>query len=478
MKIMKEGLTFDDVLLIPKRSSVRSRREIDTSTQLSRNIRLNIPIVSANMDTVTESAMAIVMAQQGGIGIIHRFMPIVEQVNEVNKVKRAEMIRIDNPYCLKPETSLQEAKEFMKEKGISGLLITNKDNILQGILTSRDIKFTEDENILVKELMSTDLITAKPDISIEEAKNILKKNRIEKLPLVDEKGVVKGLITATDIIKAKILPKASKDSKGRLRVGAAIGVVGDYLERAEALYNAGADVLVLDIAHGHSDLAINAIKEIRKNLGDIELISGNVATAEGAKDLIEAGSDGIKTGVGPGSICITRVVAGAGVPQLTAIIETSKVAKDYGVPVIADGGIRTSGDITKAIAAGAQTVMIGSLLAGTEESPGAAILRHGRRYKVVRGMASLGATLGREAKEKKGSFDEFDLGSVVPEGVEAMVPYRGSAVDVLNQLVGGFRSGVSYCGASSIPEMQEKAEFIKITSAGRKESTSHDVELI
>ena len=475
---MKEGLTFDDVLLIPKRSSVRSRREIDTSTQLSRNIKLNIPIVSANMDTVTESAMAIVMAQQGGIGIIHRFMPIVEQVNEVNKVKRAEMIRIDNPYCLKPETSLQEAKEFMKEKGISGLLITDNNNILQGILTSRDIKFTENENVLVKELMSKDLITAKPDISIEEAKNILKKNRIEKLPLVDEKGVVRGLITATDIIKAKILPKASKDSKGRLRVGAAIGVVGDYLERAEALYNAGADVLVLDIAHGHSDLAINAIKKIRKNLGDIELIAGNVATAEGAKDLIEAGSDGIKTGVGPGSICITRVVAGAGVPQLTAIMETSKVAKEFGVPVIADGGIRTSGDITKAIAAGAQTVMIGSLLAGTEESPGAAILRQGRRYKVVRGMASLGATLGREAKEKKGSFDEFDLGSVVPEGVEAMVPYRGSAVDVLNQLVGGFRSGVSYCGATSIQEMQEKAEFIKITSAGRKESTSHDVELI
>ena len=255
-------------------------------------------------------------------------------------------------------------------------------------------------------------------------------------------------------------------------------MVGDYLERAEALYNAGADVLVLDIAHGHSDLAINAIKKIRKNLGDIELIAGNVATAEGAKDLIEAGSDGIKTGVGPGSICITRVVAGAGVPQLTAIMETSKVAKEFGVPVIADGGIRTSGDITKAIAAGAQTVMIGSLLAGTEESPGAAILRQGRRYKVVRGMASLGATLGREAKEKKGSFDEFDLGSVVPEGVEAMVPYRGSAVDVLNQLVGGFRSGVSYCGATSIQEMQEKAEFIKITSAGRKESTSHDVELI
>ncbi|MHA1872924.1 MAG: IMP dehydrogenase [Candidatus Heimdallarchaeaceae archaeon] len=478
MKIMKEGLTFDDVLLIPKRSSVRSRREIDTSTQLSRNIKLNIPIVSANMDTVTESAMAIVMAQQGGIGIIHRFMPIVEQVNEVNKVKRAEMIRIDNPYCLKPETSLQEAKEFMKEKGISGLLITDNNNILQGILTSRDIKFTENENVLVKELMSKDLITAKPDISIEEAKNILKKNRIEKLPLVDEKGVVRGLITATDIIKAKILPKASKDSKGRLRVGAAIGVVGDYLERAEALYNAGADVLVLDIAHGHSDLAINAIKKIRKNLGDIELIAGNVATAEGANDLIEAGSDGIKTGVGPGSICITRVVAGAGVPQLTAIMETSKVAKEFGVPVIADGGIRTSGDITKAIAAGAQTVMIGSLLAGTEESPGAAILRQGRRYKVVRGMASLGATLGREAKEKKGSFDEFDLGSVVPEGVEAMVPYRGSAVDVLNQLVGGFRSGVSYCGATSIQEMQEKAEFIKITSAGRKESTSHDVELI
>ncbi len=933
---MREGLTYDDVLLIPKRSSVRSRKEIDTSTKLSRHIDLHIPIVAANMDTVTEHRMAIVMAQQGGIGIIHRFMSIADQVNEVNKVKRSEMIRIDNPYCLSTDVTLKEANDFMEEKGISGILVVDEDHKLKGILTSRDIKFAEDEAIPIKELMSTDLVTAQPDITIEEAKTILKKHRIEKLPLVDEKGTVKGLITATDIIKAKVLPKASKDSKGRLRVGAAIGVVGDYLDRAKALIEADADVLVLDIAHGHSDLAINAIKEIRKNFGDVELIAGNVATAEGTKDLIEAGSDGIKVGVGPGSICfeedalvtmgdysvkkikdimpgeyvithknkkrmvtktykrsytgeileieikgsprkikvtpehpilaislekdelvelsknenyfdkekynkeldwidakdlkegdivviprtiarktmrktfdlteysncfnnrekvweanvgnntsdptdneefnetaivipahqnriintvsneqqgtmlisnktqnsiennlfvdlsngealnrfiklddklmklfgyfmsrgyfnesgngkhlyfsfynnemsvhnevrsfieeifdynhtqtvlnnkenkvtleisskiissfferifpldakytkipsfiteqekellaefvkgllvkkdvrninivrdlyttlspsfafqlseilvrlgfipsvkeekknngtdgekekvfvvnipeaqykklvnlvmsdssfdyriesidelwydeeyiytpiitiaskekrtsvynlevdddnsylvnriavhncITRIVAGAGVPQLTAVMDASKVAREYDVPIIADGGIRTSGDIAKAIVAGAQTVMIGSLLAGTEESPGTAILRQGRRYKVVRGMASLGATLGREAKEKKGSFDDLDLGSVVPEGVEAMVPYRGSAVDVLNQLVGGLRSGVSYCGASNLKEMQEKGEFIKITSAGIRESSSHDVEPI
>ncbi|MHA1400961.1 MAG: IMP dehydrogenase [Candidatus Heimdallarchaeaceae archaeon] len=926
---MREGLTFDDVLLVPKRSSVRSRREIDTSTKLSRHIKLNIPIVSANMDTVTEHAMAIVMAQQGGIGIIHRFMTIRDQVNEVNKVKRSEMIRIDAPYCLLPNLKLRDAKNFMQEKGISGILIKDENDILIGILTSRDIKFAEDDDIPIQELMSTDIITARPDITIEEAKEILMKNRIEKLPLVDEQGKIKGLITATDIIKAKDVPKASKDAKGRLQVGAAIGVVGDYLERAEALINSDVDVLVLDIAHGHSDLAINAIKAIRKEFGDVELIAGNVATAEGTLDLIEAGSDGIKVGVGPGSICfeedalvtmgdysvkkikdispgdyvithknkkrmvtkkytrkytgeiieinvkgspgiikvtpehpfyaitfdadeekikkygakyyfskkkynkglkwvsasdlkrgdivviprtvarktskkkfdltdyvechfdnskiwsnkvgfnpneesyndlaerfsttkrvignivqggrsvdmqlnkevnqyletvhyqreitpnkinrfveldknlmklfgyfvaegyvcgnknnrslrfafskdetsfheevtrlieevfdytnckilfhktrnsavvaihshfiasfferlfplgaknkkipefvleqekslliefvrgafngdgsiadkrrasyktispslafqmseilirlgflptltveniktkkwsncyrinisgkqydrfmemiypnknfvrvnsqiqqiwadeeyiylpvmsvksknkqtvvynlevdddntylvnriavhncITRIVAGAGVPQLTAIMEAAKIAREYDVPLIADGGIRTSGDIAKAIAAGAQTVMIGNLLAGTEESPGAAILRQGRRYKVVRGMASLGATLGREAKEKKGSFDDLDLGSVVPEGVEAMVPYRGSAVDVLTQLVGGFRSGVSYCGASNIKEMQEKVEFIKITAAGRRESSSHDVELI
>ena len=926
---MRIGLTFDDVLLVPKRSSVFSRRDIDTSTRLSRNINLQIPIVSSNMDTVTESRMAIVMAQQGGIGIIHRFMTVDEQVSEVRKVKRSEMIRIDTPYCLHPEHTLANAKEMMEDKGISGILVTDEKEKLIGILTTRDIKFEENGNVKLSDLMSTDLVTASSDINIEEAQNILKKNRIEKLPLVDQDGFLKGLITSKDIIKGKDLPTSSKDSKGRLLVGGAIGVKGDFLNRAEELMNVNCDVLVLDIAHGHSDIALNAIKKIRKELGDVELIAGNVATAEGTKDLIDAGCDGIKTGIGPGTICleedamvtmsdysvkkikdispgeyvithnnksrmvtkkytkkykgktheikvrgsprsfkitpehpllaivfdsnaekikkygskyyfdkkkynkgvkwvnaselkrgdivviprtvarkvkmkkydltdylqciydtdfvwsskvgfnpndesfndlavkfsttkkiianivqgnrsfnmelnrevneyldnidyqrtissnkifrnielnkslmklygyfvaegyvvgnknnrqlcfgfsceeqdymndvqnlieetfgysnskiiyhktkksatvhvfshyiasfferlfplgaknkkvpkhvidqekdllvefikgafygdgcvterrkafyktvspslvfqisevlirlgflptissrkpnnpnwseiykinisgkqydafmdmiypdmkyekinnphqeiwadeqyiylkiksnrsrttittvhnlevdednsylvnrvvvhncITRIVTGAGIPQLTAIMDCSKIANDYDVPIIADGGIQTSGDLTKAIAAGASTAMIGGLLAGTEESPGISILRQGRRYKVVRGMASLGASLGRESREKKGSFDELDLGSIVPEGVEAMVHYRGATADVLEQLVGGLRSGISYCGAKNIKEMQNNAEFIQITSAGRYESASHDVEKI
>ncbi|TET79216.1 MAG: IMP dehydrogenase, partial [Candidatus Heimdallarchaeota archaeon] len=310
------------------------------------------------------------------------------------------------------------------------------------------------------------------------AKDYLQKNRIEKLPLIDENGFLKGLITSKDIVKSKVLPDSSKDSKGRLLVAAAIGVRGDYLQRAEKLVNADADALVIDIAHGDSDLAVNTVKKIRKNFSDIEIIAGNVATGEGTKALIEAGCDAVKVGVGPGSICITRIVTGSGVPQLTAIMDCAKVAKDFGVPIIADGGVRNSGDLTKAIAAGASTVMIGGLFAGTEESPGTTILRSGRSYKVVRGMASLGATLGREAREKKGSFDELDMGSVVPEGVEAVVPYRGSAADVLEQLVGGLRSGISYCGATNLKAMQANAEFIKITTAGRAESASHDVERI
>ncbi|MHA1397536.1 MAG: IMP dehydrogenase [Candidatus Heimdallarchaeaceae archaeon] len=475
---MREGITFDDVLLVPKRSSVSSRQEIDTSTRLSKNIRLNIPIVSSNMDTVTESRMAIVMAQQGGVGIIHRFLSVEEQVQEVIKVKRSEMFRIDKPYCLSPSHTIADARALMQERGISGILVTEDSGKLVGILTSRDLIFEENNTLPISQLMSTDLITAEPTTSIEEAAQILKEHRIEKLPLVDSEYHLKGLITSKDIIKSKISPNASKDKKGRLIVGGAIGVKGDYLQRAEALINVDCDVLILDIAHGHSDLAINAIKRIKKELGEIELIAGNVATKEGTEDLIAAGCDAVKVGVGPGSICITRIVTGCGVPQLTAVLDSVSVAKEYDIPIIADGGIRNSGDISKAIAAGASTVMIGGLLAGTEESPGTSILRQGRRYKVVRGMASTFATLGREEREKKGSFDEMDLGSIVPEGVEAMVPYRGSAIEVLHQLVGGLRSGISYCGAKTIKEMQEKAEFIKITSSGRKESTPHDVELI
>jgi IMP dehydrogenase len=476
---MREGITFDDVLLVPKLSSVNSRKDIDTSAYLSRNIKLNIPIVASNMDTVCENQMAILMAQQGGIGIIHRFMSVEDQIQEVVKVKRSEMFRIDHPYCLSPSHTLDDARNMMEEKGISGILVTDKDEKLVGILTTRDLIFEENGLTNISDLMSTDLVTANPDITIEEAEKVLQKNRIEKLPLVDNYKKLKGLITSKDIIKSKILPDASKDAKGRLLVGAAIGVKGDFLKRAEELINVNCDALVLDIAHGHSDLAINAMKEIKKKLGDIELIAGNVATAEGTKDLIEAGADGVKVGVGPGSICVTRIVAGSGVPQLTAIIDSVLAAKEYNIPIIADGGIRTSGDVAKAIAAGASTVMIGALLAGTEESPGTSILRQGRRFKVVRGMASTFATLGREARERKiGSFDEMDLGSIVPEGVEAMVSFKGSAVEVLNQLVGGLRSGMSYCGSTNIKEMQEKAEFIRITSAGRRESTSHDVELI
>ncbi|MHA1198561.1 MAG: IMP dehydrogenase [Candidatus Heimdallarchaeaceae archaeon] len=475
---MRQGLTFDDVLLVPKRSSVFSRKDVDTSTKLSRNIKLNVPIVASNMDTVCESKMSIIMAQLGAIGIIHRFMTVEDQVCEVNKVKRSEMIRIDHPYTLAPSTTLDDAKGMMDDKGISGILVTENNDTLVGILTNRDILFEEDGSVKISELMSKELVTAQSNITIEEAKEILQKNRIEKLPLVDDKGKLSGLITSKDIIKSKVLPDSSKDSKGRLLVGAAIGVVGDYLHRAEELINVGADALVIDIAHGHSDLAINAVKAIRKNFGDVELIAGNVATGAGTKDLIEAGCDAIKAGVGAGSICITRIVTGCGVPQLTAIMDSVETAKEYDIPVIADGGVRNSGDLTKALAAGASTVMLGGILAGTEESPGTTVLRGGRSYKIVRGMASLGATLGREAREKKGSFDELDVGSVVPEGVEAVVPYRGSAVDVLQQLVGGLRSGISYCGATSIKEMQTNAEFISLTAAGRTESASHDVEKI
>ncbi len=475
---MREGLTFDDVLLVPKHSSVTSRKDVETSTYLSRNIKLNVPIVSSNMDTVTESKMAIVMAQMGAIGIIHRFMSVEDHVSEVIKVKRSEMIRIDHPYRLGPENTLEDARTMMVDKGISGILVTDSSDKLVGILTPRDIMFEEDGVTKITDLMSTDLVTASPDITIESAKDHLQKNRIEKLPLIDENGFLKGLITSKDIIKSKVLPDSSKDSKGRLLVAAAIGVRGDYLQRAEKLVNADADALVIDIAHGDSDLAVNTVKKIRKNFSDIEIIAGNVATGEGTKALIEAGCDAVKVGVGPGSICITRIVTGSGVPQLTAIMDCAKVAKDFDVPIIADGGVRNSGDLTKAIAAGASTVMIGGLFAGTEESPGTTILRSGRSYKVVRGMASLGATLGREAREKKGSFDELDMGSVVPEGVEAVVPYRGSAADVLEQLVGGLRSGISYCGATNLKAMQANAEFIKITTAGRAESASHDVERI
>ncbi len=473
------GLTYDDVLLVPKRSSVVSRATIDVSTMLTKNISLHIPIVSSNMDTVTESEMAILLARLGGIGVIHRFMSIEEQVRQVKKVKRSEGYIIEKPYTISPNKKALEAIQFMENTGVSGLIVVNNDKEIVGIVTRRDFLLQEDlEKKTVSDIMTKDVIKAPFGISLEEAKTILREHRIEKLPLIDERGRIAGLITTKDIIQRLERPNATKDKKGRLRVGAAIGVRGDYVERSEALLEAETDVLVLDVAHGHSDLAINALKKIKSEFPNAEVIAGNVATKQGTEDLIIAGADGVKVGVGPGSICITRLVAGAGVPQLTAVMDAAEAAEPYGVPIIADGGIRKSGDIVKALMAGASTVMIGSLLAGTTESPGFPVLRNGKRYKVIRGMASLGATIGREYREKKGAFDESDFSQVVPEGVEALVPFKGSAEEIIHQLVGGLKSGISYCGGTNIEEARKNAEFIRITNAGIKESAPHDVEVV
>ncbi|MDQ3873450.1 MAG: IMP dehydrogenase [Thermoproteota archaeon] len=473
-----EGLTFDDVLLIPKRSPIVSRSQTDLRTKLSRKITLNIPIVSANMDTVTESGMAIALAREGGIGIIHRFMTIEDQVDEILKVKRSESVMIEQPYTIKPDVVMAEAKKAMIEYNVSGLLV-EENGKLAGIITRRDITFEKNNKRKVSELMTKDVITAKPGITIDQAKEILHNQRIEKLPVIDDKKHIVGLITSKDILKMDQYPHASKDRKGRLLVGAAVGVKGDYLERTEALLEAGADIIVVDIAHGHSENAINTVHMIKKAFPDSELIAGNVATGEGTRDLIKAGVDAVKVGVGSGSICITRVVTGSGVPQLTAVIDSVKVGREYDIPIVSDGGIRNSGDITKALAAGASSVMIGSLFGGTDESPGKTLVKNGKKYKMYRGMASFYASLGRKYREEGPQVvDSDDLNDYVPEGVEAMVPYKGSVVEIIRQMVGGLRSGLSYCGAKKIQEMQLNAEFIKITSAGYTESQPHDVDLM
>ena len=473
-----QGLTFDDVLLVPKRSPIVSRSQTNLRTNLSRNITLNIPIISANMDTVTESGMAIALAREGGIGIIHRFMTIEDQVDEILKVKRSESVMIEQPYTIKPDLTVAEAKKAMTEFSVSGLLVEEGGKLF-GIITRRDITFEKNNKLKVSELMTKDVITARAGITIDQAKEILHNKRIEKLPVIDDKKHIVGLITSKDILKMEEYPHASKDRKGRLLVGAAVGVKGDYLERTEALLEAGADIIVVDIAHGHSENAINTVHMIKKAFPDCELIAGNVATGEGSRDLIKAGVDAIKVGVGSGSICITRVVTGSGVPQLTAVIDSVKVARDYGVPIVSDGGIRNSGDITKALAAGASSVMIGSLFGGTDESPGKTLVKNGKKYKMYRGMASFYASLGRKYREAGPQVvDSDDLNDYVPEGVEAMVPYKGSVVEIIRQMAGGLRSGLSYCGAKTISEMQKNAEFIKITSAGYIESQSHDVDLM
>ncbi len=474
----REGLTFDDVLLVPKRSPIVSRSQTDLRTRLSRNISLNIPLVSANMDTVTESHMAIAVAREGGIGIIHRFMTIEDQVDEVLKVKRSESVVIEQPYTVKPDTTVAELYKLMAEYGVSGLLVEDQGK-LAGIITRRDITFEKNAKRKVSDLMTKDVITAKAGTNIEQAKEILHKHRIEKLPLVDAKGRIAGLITSKDIQKMDEYPHSAKDKKGRLLVGAAVGVKGDYLERTEALLEAGADTIVVDIAHGHSENAINTVHMIKKAFPNCDLIAGNVATGDGARDLIKAGVDAVKVGVGSGSICITRVVTGSGVPQLTAVIDAVKAAKDYDIPVISDGGIRTSGDLTKALAAGASSAMIGSMFGGTDESPGKTLVKNGKKYKMYRGMASYMASLGRKYREEGPQVvDGDDLNDYVPEGVEAMVPYKGSVVEILRQLAGGLRSGLSYCGARTIPEMQKNAEFVRITGAGFIESQPHDVDVM
>ena len=476
---IREGLTFDDVLLVPKFSDIVSRSQTDLTTQLSRNISINIPIISANMDTVTESTMAVTIAREGGIGIIHRFLTIQEEVDEIHKVKRAGSVIIENPYLINPEQTIQDAFKIMNEKQVSGLLVTDSSSKLIGILTERDVLFEPvDCSKLVKDLMTKDVVSAKSGIDFQQAKEILKNNRIEKLPLTDEHNQIKGLITSQDISNLEKYPNASKDEKGRPLVGAAVGVKGDFMQRTEALLDAGVDVIVVDIAHGHSENAINTVKNIKKAFPNCELIAGNVATAHGTEDLIKAGVDAVKVGVGSGSICITRVITGSGVPQLTAVLDCAKIGNEHNVPIISDGGTRTSGDATKALAAGAHSVMIGGILGGTDESPGSTISKNGKRFKIYRGMASLGASLGRKSKDSGNAGLTDDLNDYVAEGVEGMVPYRGSVTDIITQITGGIRSGLSYCGAHNIQQMQKNAEFIKISRAGFAESQPHDVDVM
>ncbi len=475
---MKEALTFHDVLLVPKRSSIASRKHVDTSGRFSRRITLKVPIVSANMDTVTEARMAIALARVGGLGVIHRFLTVEEEAAQIAKVKRAESIVIDAPYTIGPDETVGRARGRMREHGVGGLLVLDAKGRLIGVVTERDLQFRDDAGEPLRRVMTTKLVTAPPDVGSAKAREILRDHKIEKLPLVDKNGALKGLITAKDLKNKTLHPDASLDGKGRLLAGAAVGVVGDYLERAAAVLEAGADCLVVDVAHGHADHVIKAVESLRRKFPKAEIVAGNVATYEGARDLAAAGADGVKVGVGPGSICSTRVVSGAGVPQLTAILDCARITKEKDVPIIADGGLRDSGDLAKAFAAGASSVMLGSLLAGAEESPGWTVVRGGSRWKIYRGMASLGATLSRKNKERAGDEDlnPIEVAEVVPEGVESMAPYKGPVAEVLHQLIGGVRSGMSYCGSSSLPELWKKAEFVRITSASWAESRPHHLD--
>ncbi|MGX7348388.1 IMP dehydrogenase [Aerococcus vaginalis] len=477
-KFQKEGLTFDDVLLVPAESHVVPN-EVELGVDLSDSIHLNLPIISAGMDTVTESEMAIAMAREGGLGIIHKNMTTEQQANEVRKVKNAVNGIIQDIYYLFPNDSIKKAEQLMVEKGISGVMIIDSedDRHLEGILTTRDVRFVEDKDQPISSVMSTEnVVTAPVNTTLEEAKHILQQNRIEKLPLVDDNNRLEALITFKDIINAEEHPNAAVDSQGRLLCGAAVGVTSDTFTRAEALIEAGADAIVIDTAHGHSAGVIRKVKEIRDQFPDVTLIAGNVATGEGARALYEVGVDVVKVGIGPGSICTTRVVAGVGVPQITAVYDAATVANEFNKPIIADGGIKYSGDIVKALAAGGHAVMLGSMLAGTKESPGELELYQGRRYKTYRGMGSLGAM-------EKGSSDRYFQGEVneanklVPEGIEGRVEYKGSVSGILYQMAGGLRSGMGYVGAKDIIALRNEAQFIKMSGAGLRESHPHDVQI-
>jgi IMP dehydrogenase len=470
---IREALTFDDVLLEPAKSDLLPS-EVEITTRLTRYIPLNIPLLSAAMDTVTDSRMAIAMAQQGGMGVIHKNMTIEGQADEVDRVKRSESGMIVNPITMSPDQRIHEAMAVMKRYKISGLPITSNGKLV-GILTNRDLRFETRLNIKISELMTKEnLITVPVGTTLEEAESILHRHRVEKLPVVDGKYRLKGLITVKDIQKKIAYPNACKDKLGRLRVGAGIGATGDYLDRAAALVKAGADVLVIDTAHGHSSRVIEAVKQVKHRFPEIDLIAGNVATEEGSLALAKAGVDAIKVGMGPGSICTTRVVSGAGVPQITAIMDCSSVAHRMGIPIIADGGIKFSGDIAKALAAGGDSVMIGSLFAGTDESPGETILYQNRSYKVYRGMGSLEA-MKAGSRDRYGQEGAFYEGKLVPEGVEGMVPYKGSVEIMIPQMTGGLRAGMGYCGCRNIEELQTRSRFLRITSFGLKESHVHDV---
>lgn len=472
-KFAREGLTFDDVLLVPAKSSVLPR-DVSVKTRLSEKVKLNIPIISAGMDTVTESKMAIAMARQGGLGIIHKNMSIEDQAEHVDRVKRSESGVITNPFYLTPEHQVFDAEHLMGKFRISGVPIVDEDRKLVGIITNRDMRFIQDFSIKIKDVMTHEnLVTASVGTTLKEAEEILQQHRIEKLPLVDEGGILKGLITIKDIEKVIEFPNSAKDEHGRLLAGAAVGVTADAMMRVKKLVEAGVDALVIDTAHGHSEGVLAKVREIKSSFPDVTIIAGNVATAEATRDLIEAGVDVVKVGIGPGSICTTRVVAGVGVPQVTAVYECATEARKYDIPIIADGGIKFSGDLVKALAAGGHAVMLGSLLAGVDESPGEREIYQGRQFKVYRGMGSIGAM-------ERGSRDRYfqeNNQKLVPEGIEGRVPYKGPLADTVHQLIGGLRSGMGYCGTPSVDDLRENAMFTRITNAGLRESHPHDVQI-